>query len=275
VTASADVAVTKSGPVAATAGTNVTYVVAVTNNGPSTAANVTLVDTFPTGATFVSFAQTGGPAFVCVPAATALTCTRATLDPLTPATFDLTFSIPVAATGTITNTADVSTTTPDPVSGNNHATATTAIGIAPADVSIAKTANAPELLTGSTAVFTLVARNAGPGAAENVVVTDVLPAGTTLFSAPGCTGTTTVTCNAGTLAAGASATFTLTVTLPSTPGPVSNTATVTSTTPDPTPNNNAGTVIITAVLPAAAIPTLSAWGLMLMAAALAAIAMRR
>ncbi|HEX6086995.1 MAG TPA: DUF11 domain-containing protein [Thermoanaerobaculia bacterium] len=271
VMASADLAVTKSGPVTATAGTNVTWRVTLTNLGPSTASNVSLVDTFPTGATYSSFTQTGGPAFACVPSATTLTCTRATLDPAAPATFDITFSVPVTApVGTITNTATVSSTTPDPVPENNSASALTGIGIAPADLSITKTANAPELLTGSSAVFTLLVQNAGPGVAENVVVTDVLPAGTTLHSAPGCTGTTTVTCNVGTLAAGASTTFTLTVTLPNTPGPVVNTATVTSSTPDPTPNNNAGAVTIQAVAPAAAIPTASEWGLLLLALGLCA-----
>ena len=276
VTSSADLSVAKTGPVTATAGTNVTYTVTVTNLGPSTATNVTLVDTFPTGATYSSFTQTGGPAFACVPTATTLTCTRATLDPAMPATFDITFAVPVTApVGTITNTAAVSSTTPDPVTTNNSATALTGIGIAPADVSITKTANAPELLAGSSAVFTLLVQNAGPGVAENVVVTDILPAGTTLISAPGCTGTTTVTCNVGTLAAGASTTFTLTVNLPSTPGPVVNTATVTTSTPDPTPANNAGAVTIQAVAPAAAIPTASEWGLLLLALGLCAAMLLR
>ena len=275
-TASADLSVTKSGPVTGTAGTNVTYSVTVNNLGPSTAAGVSLVDTFPAGATYVSFAQTSGPAFTCVPSTTTLTCTRATLDPSAPATFDITFAVPVTApAGTITNSASVSSATPDPVPTNNTASALTGIGIAPADVSIAKSANAPELLTGSSAIFTLLVRNAGPGVAEDVVVTDVLPAGTTLHTAPGCTGTTTVTCNAGTLAAGATATFTLTVTLPSNPGPVVNTATVTSSTPDPTPNNNAGAVTIQAVAPAPAIPTASEWGLLLLALGLCAAMLLR
>ncbi|HYC93409.1 MAG TPA: IPTL-CTERM sorting domain-containing protein [Thermoanaerobaculia bacterium] len=270
VTSSADLAVAKSGPAAATAGTNVTYTVTLTNLGPSTAANVSLVDTFPAGVTYVSSSQTTGAPFTCVPAATTLTCTRATFDPGV-ATFDLTFAVPVnAPAGTITNSATVSSTTPDPVGTNNTATALTGIGIAPADLSITKTANAPELIAGSTAIFTLLVQNAGPGVAENVVVTDILPPGTTLHSAPGCTGTTTVTCNVGTLAAGASTSFTLTVTLPSTVGPVVNTATVTSTTPDPTPNNNAGTVTVQAVAQAPGIPTVSEWGLLLMALGLCA-----
>lgn len=275
VTASADLAVAKSGPATATAGTNVTYTITLTNLGPSTAANVSLVDTFPTGVTYVSSSQPTGATFTCVPAATTLTCTRATFDPGV-ATFSITFAVPVnAPVGTITNSVTVSSTTPDPVGTNNTATALTGIGIAPADVSVTKTANAPALITGTSAVFTLLVQNAGPGVAENVVVTDVLPAGTTLISAPGCTGTTTVTCNVGTLAAGGSTTFTLTVNLPSTPGPVTNTATITSSTPDPAPNNNAGTVTIQAVAQAPGIPTLSEWGLLLMAMALAGVMLLR
>ena len=269
---SADLAVTKSGPAAATAGTNVTYVVTLTNNGPSAATNVTLTDTLPPGTTLVSATQTSGPAFTC---SGTVTCTRATLAPLATATFEITVTIPLTATGTMTNTAEVSAATPDPAPANNRSTVVTGIGVAPADVTITKTANAPELFAGATAIFTITVRNAGPGSAENVVVTDVLPAGSTLQSAPGCTGTTTVTCNAGTLAAGASVTYTLTVRLPSTPGPVVNTATVTSTTPDPTPNNNAGTATINAVAVPAGIPTLSTWAIVLLAVALAGIVLLR
>jgi uncharacterized repeat protein (TIGR01451 family) len=269
VSASADLVVMKNGPAAVAAGTNATYMVTVTNNGPSTATNVTLTDTLPAGTTFVS--ATSG----CTHSAGVVTCTVPSLAPLANTTFSITINVPVTATGSITNTADVSATTPDPVGANNHATSTATIGIAPADLTVTKTANAPQLFVGSTAIFTIAVHNGGPGAAENVVVTDVLPAGTTLQSAPGCTGTTTLTCNAGTLASGATVTFTVTVTLPSTPGPVVNTATVTSSTPDPAPNNNAGTATITAVVVPAGIPTLSQWGLLVLALALALVAIAR
>jgi uncharacterized repeat protein (TIGR01451 family) len=272
---SADLAVTKSGPASVTAGTNATYTVTLTNNGPSTAANVTLTDTLAAGSTLVTATQTSGPTFNCTSGTTTVTCTSASFAPAATATFQIVVSYPLTATGTATNVAEVTSSTSDPVTANNRATAPTGIGVAPADLSIAKSANAPELITGTSAVFTLVVRNHGPGQAEDVVVTDALPAGTTLQSAPGCSGTTVVTCNVGTMPAGTTATFTLTVMLPSTPGPVVNTATVTSSTPDPTPNNNAGTTTLNAVAAAPAIPTLSEWGLIVLAMALAAAVVLR
>ena len=52
-TPSADVLITKSGPVTAVAGTNVVYTITVTNAGPSDAIVVTLADPTPPGLTFV------------------------------------------------------------------------------------------------------------------------------------------------------------------------------------------------------------------------------
>ena len=54
VTASADLAITKTGPATVVAGSSVAYSLTVTNNGPSDAANLTVTDTLPAGVTFVS-----------------------------------------------------------------------------------------------------------------------------------------------------------------------------------------------------------------------------
>ena len=52
-TPSADLRITKEGPLNAVAGTNVVYTITVTNAGPSDATGVTLVDPTPPGLTFV------------------------------------------------------------------------------------------------------------------------------------------------------------------------------------------------------------------------------
>ena len=65
VSASADLAVTKSGPAAVAAGNNMTYSVTVTNNGPSDAQSVSLTDATPSNTTFVSQTQSAGPTFTC------------------------------------------------------------------------------------------------------------------------------------------------------------------------------------------------------------------
>src|SRR5262249_7926019 len=58
---SADRSIVKTGPETITAGTDVTYTVVFTNNGPSDAQNVLGVDPTPPGLTFVSQTQISGP----------------------------------------------------------------------------------------------------------------------------------------------------------------------------------------------------------------------
>ena len=253
---SADVSVAKTGPAAVGAGANATYTVTVTNAGPSDAAGVSLADPLPAGTTFVSESQTTGPTFGCTTPAVGstgtITCTIATLPAGVSATFSIVLHVSAAATGTITNTATVSAATADPVSANNGAS-TTATVSSVADLGIAKTASTP--IAGSV-TFTIVVTNSGPAVGQNVVVTDVLPAGTTFTSVTttqgSCASGSTVTCALGTLPVGGSATITLVVALLSNAA-VSNTATVAGAGPDPNPANNSSAVAVGA----AAIPTLS------------------
>jgi uncharacterized repeat protein (TIGR01451 family) len=277
VTQSADVGVTKTGPGAALNGDTITYHVGVSSDGPSAAANVTLTDTLPAGTTFVSETQTSGPTFSCTtPAAGAtgtITCTIATLAPGVTAAFDFTFTIAPTTTGSIANTANVSTTTPDPNPANDNATAPTDLTIAPTDLSIAKTADAHRYPVGANATYTITVTNNGPAYALGTTVNDVLPAGTTFVSATpsqgSCSGTSVVTCNIGTLAPSASATISLVVTLPSTEMELSNTATVTSANVDTVPGNNASTAAAATV---SQVPALSPLGLALLALSLAGAA---
>ena len=253
ITQSADLEIVKSGPGTVVAGTNVTYSVTVTNNGPSDASNVSVIESLPAGTTFVS--STCGSTTCNFPTLTA--------DASTNLTFVL--HVDVDATGPIVNTVTVASSTADPNGNNNESSATTAVTPAPIGLTISKTADPQQALIGSEATYTIVVTNNGPGTAMNVVVTDELPAGTTLVSAPGnCTGTTTITCNVGTLTAGNSSTIDLVVTLPSTPGTVSNTASV-------EPGGAESTAAITVFAATPGIPTLSFLGLVVFALALALI----
>ena len=73
----ADLAIVKTdSPDPVNIGSNLTYNLAVTNIGPSPAANVTVTDTLPGTVTFVSATGTG---WTCGQAAGVVTCTRATL----------------------------------------------------------------------------------------------------------------------------------------------------------------------------------------------------
>ena len=247
VNASADLSVTKSGPASVTAGGTVTYTIDAANAGPSDAANVSLVDTLPAGVTFGSITPSNG-GWTCTNAGnTSATCTRATWASGASTTFTVVVTAPSQA-ATLTNTAAIASTTPDPNSGNNSDTADTTVN-ASADVSITKAGPATVSAAG-TVTYTLTAGNAGPSDAANVSLADTLPAGVSFVSiTPSnggwtCTnaGDTSATCTRATWASGASTTFTVVVTAPPQAGSLTNTVAITSTTADPDPTNNTDSV---------------------------------
>ncbi len=124
-----------------------------------------------------------------------------------------------------------------------------------ADLAIVKTASAASVQLGAAYSYTLTVSNLGPSTAQNVVVTDNLPAGVTYVSASG-TGWTfivagatvtgsTITASRPALAAGETSIITINVKAPLAVGNVTNSASVTSTSPDPNPNNNNSNVTTT------------------------------
>ena len=155
--------------------------------------------------------------------------------------------------GTITNTARVTSTTPDPNPANNMGTAV--ITVLPvsnlaADLAfVSKTASPDPVMVGTPLAYDLTFVNNGPDVATNITVTDTLPAGVTFVSASaGCSEAQgTVTCGFGNLGSGTHFGPTIVV-IPTVVGTIINTAQVTSSTPDPNPANNVGTVVTT-VLP--------------------------
>jgi uncharacterized repeat protein (TIGR01451 family) len=129
---------------------------------------------------------------------------------------------------------------------------------------VSKTGTPSSVVAGNDVTYTLVAKNNGPDAASNVVVTDTLPAGMT-FKPTGssalCSGSPTVNCSAGTLSSGTATTLTViaTVAASATPGAVTNTASVSSSTADPDSGNNSASTVTTITAPSVgAAPTVSA-----------------
>jgi uncharacterized repeat protein (TIGR01451 family) len=131
-----------------------------------------------------------------------------------------------------------------------------------ADLNIVKSAP-PSVSVGQGIGYSITVTNNGPVAATNVVVTDAIPAGTNFASATAsqgtCGGTSTVTCNLGTLASGASATVSIAVNANSA-GTVTNTATVAADQHDPNPADNSSSASTIVSNLTCAAPTIAAGG---------------
>jgi glucose/arabinose dehydrogenase len=114
-------------------------------------------------------------------------------------------------------------------------------GTPSANLSITKTASPNPAISLASLTYRIVVTNNGPSPATNVTVTDQLPAGPAFGSAipsqGACSGTTTVTCNPGSIANASSATISITVT-PQTVGQLSNSAGVVATENDPDTSDN-------------------------------------
>jgi len=138
--------------------------------------------------------------------------------------------------------------------------------------SIAGSAQAPSGTT--TQPYVLTVQNQGPQAATDVLVTLVLPSGTTL-AAPtaGCTaGASSVVCSAGTLADGAAASFTLQLNLDVVGNGLALDASATSDLPAPAGADSDSSLQVAAAAGEAPLP---GWALALLAACLSAALARQ
>ncbi|MFD2036718.1 hypothetical protein ACFSKL_18075, partial [Belliella marina] len=189
------------------AGENISYTITVGNAGPSDALDVTVSDMLPAGTGFVSASnggtETGGTVTWSLGTIAAGESMELTLVVSTAASLE--------AGTTISNiaVADSPTDEDGPVESDpEDVTVETE-----AALNITKTATSATVLAGENISYTITVGNAGPSDAEDVTVSDVLPAGTGFVSADnGGTETGgTVTWNLGTIAAGESMELTLVV----------------------------------------------------------------
>jgi uncharacterized repeat protein (TIGR01451 family) len=139
----------------------------------------------------------------------------------------------------------------DAPGGNSSGAATFTEAIDPslcrADLAIVKTAGSSPGIPGGDETYTLNVSNNGPDTANNVKVSDPLPAGLTFVSAStGCTeANVIVTCTLSSLTNGSSHSFQVVTRIASSQTTrIDNTATVTSTTVDPNPKNNTSSAMV-------------------------------
>ena len=204
---------------------------------------MTVTDPFPAGS-FSSIANAGGAGWNCAMNALTLTCSRSDAlagnDAYPPILVDATVADPAPAT--IVNTATVSGGGSDPASASDGGGAN---GLA--DLSLSKTVDNTSVFNGDTVTFTLTVQNAGPSSAQNVTVSDPIPAGLSVVDAQSTLGSCdlTVSCSLGTLTADSTATITITATVTARDTTLSNNASVSSSTPDPDPSNNSDSASVT------------------------------
>ena len=158
-------------------------------------------------------------------------------------------TLAASAAGTLlSNSAVVSSVTADPDPLNNASTISGPIAPA-ADLQLTKFADNANPASGGTFTYSLDLLNQGPTQADDVQVTDTLPAGVTFVSAsPGCSVSgQALTCAQALLAAGANVVFQVTARVSESAAgrDLTNLATASSSTPDPIDANNSDFTTIT------------------------------
>jgi uncharacterized repeat protein (TIGR01451 family) len=228
----------------AAAGTNYTYTLEVTNQGPSDSSGATITDTLPAGWHFVSSTNASCSGDGADPET--VTCTVGALVSGAGTSFTLTAAVPSSAVpGTVINTARVQANETDPNDGNDTDSETTDV-ISPRDLAIDKWDDGSDAVAGTNYTYTLEVTNQSPSDSSGATVTDTLPPQWRFASSPNpsCSGDgadpETVTCTIGPLASGTATSFTITAAVPSSavPGTVTNTAQVQANEPDPNVGND-------------------------------------
>ncbi|WP_158607197.1 T9SS type A sorting domain-containing protein [Pontibacter oryzae] len=207
VSPTADVAVTNTiSPVKASYanGESVTYTIVVTNNGPSAATNVSVLDKLPASLTIVN------PTSASKGSYDTATGTWTVGSLASGASETLTLRATINQSAVITTTATQSHTEYDDVNGNNSASNSirSGSGTVTADINVEVTASTAQSYTGENITFTTRLTNTGPDAATNLALSARIPAGMSLVSATPKIGTYDSTTGRWTVGQLASGTYT-------------------------------------------------------------------
>jgi uncharacterized repeat protein (TIGR01451 family) len=222
---SADLSVTNSAsPVPVIAGNNITYTQVLTNAGPSTASGASFTESTPANTTFVQLTPIPAGWSCTLPAAGAsgtITCTNPNVA-TGPASFPVVVKVTAGTlAGTaISDTVAISSSTSDPNSGNNTATAADVVAAATqADLLTTNVASPTSVAAGSNVTYTQSVTNNGPAAATAVSFTQSTPPNSNFQSiiipsgwsctTPAVGAAGTITCTDASLAVNGTAGFTI------------------------------------------------------------------
>jgi uncharacterized repeat protein (TIGR01451 family) len=265
---STDLAVTKTDNVTSVdAGGSLTYTIVVSNAGPSAVTGATITDTFPASLTGVSFTAVGAGGASGFSSGSGSISQTVNLPAGSSITYTVTGSVSPTATGTLANTATlvlpagvVDSTPGTPIVATDSDTIITPT--VTTDIEIEKSSTQTTVSPGGELTYTITVTNTGTTAAQNVVITDPVPIGTTFVDAQQTSGPAfTVTepavgstgvfmATAASLAAGATATFNIIVAADDTlvdGDVVSNEVTVTTTTGETSSENNVSIIEVDVV----------------------------
>ena len=250
----ADLAITKTdGVTTAVPGGSVTYTITASNAGPDPVSGGTVADTFPAILT-CTWTCVGAGGGTCTAAGAGNLSDTVNLPAGGSVTYTASCAVSAAATGTLVNTATVSSAVGDPNAGNNSATDTDTL-TPQADLAVTKTDGVTTATAGGPVTYTITASNSGPSDAPGATVADTFPAALTCtWTCVGAGGGTCTAAGAGNLGdtvnlpAGGSVTYTASCTLSAAAtGTLTNTATVAAPggVTDPAPGNDSATDVDT------------------------------
>ena len=230
-------------------GSQVTFVLAVRNQGPAEATGVTVQDPVPSGLFLHSAQPSQG---TCRITADQLLCPLGSLVSGGQALVSVTYTVAAGASGTLVNEASVFGDQPDPHPSNN--VARSAITVTPlpvpapdpgpqpiANLVVTKHVNHSTARVGQTLTYTITVTNAGPNAAHDVRVIDASRQPLKVLSIHpeqgSCTTGRPIRCRLGTLGSHKHTTITITA-IAQVAGVQVNAAVATSGSWDPAVSNN-------------------------------------
>ncbi|AWA28919.1 hypothetical protein HYN48_01810 [Flavobacterium magnum] len=206
------------------------YTVTVNNAGPETATNVQVFMPAPNGTTITSWSGTNSTS-----GTGSLDNTIASLAAGATVTYTVTVAVPAGFNTDLVTQAAASSDQPDP----NPCTRCTDTDKPGADITVSNTDNTATYVSGTQKTYTVTVTNNGPGTAENVHITNVLPAGVSVVSWTGSNGTNgggTFDDTIASFANGATVTYSITINIPvAFSGALTHQVVVASDTIDPVP----------------------------------------
>jgi uncharacterized repeat protein (TIGR01451 family) len=251
VSPSADLAITiAENPNPVYIGSPVTYVLTVTNNGPSEATAVAVTDTLPQDIGSTVTATTTFSGVTPVIAGGLVNTDISTLASGATGTITITVQPLPTAVPQISDSASITSETYDPDPSNNTPPPVTTVVDGISDLQVGITGGSSPVPAGQDVTYTITATNNGPSDASDVVVTDDLPEGVGFVSATGGAEPVSgvLTLIVGDLAANSSTTYQVTVqTSEATASPMNDQVSITGGQYDPDPLNNTASLSLPVV----------------------------